>query len=68
MASFDATVFCESAASLILDHPGTVLIATGFYIPAGAAPETDGPPGAVALARRVRVALESAGVELGPFA
>ena len=27
--------FCERAASLILDHPGTVLIATGFYIPAG---------------------------------
>jgi hypothetical protein len=43
--------FCERAASLILDHPGTVLIATGFYIPAGAAPETDGPPGAVALGR-----------------
>jgi hypothetical protein len=41
--------FCERAASLILDHPGTVLIATGFYVPAGAAPETDGPPGAVAL-------------------
>jgi hypothetical protein len=43
--------FCERAASLILEHPGTVLIATGFYIPAGAAPETDGPPGAVALGR-----------------
>jgi hypothetical protein len=43
--------FCERAASLILDHPGTTLIATGFYIPAGAAPETDGPPGAVALGR-----------------
>jgi len=43
--------FCERAASLILDHPGTVLIATGFYIPAGAAPETDGPPGAIALGR-----------------
>ena len=43
--------FCERAASLILDHPGTVLIATGFYIPAAAAPETDGPPGAIALGR-----------------
>jgi hypothetical protein len=41
--------YCERAAALILDHPGTVLIATGFYIPAGAATETDGPPGAVAL-------------------
>ncbi len=43
--------YCARAASLILDHPGTVLIATGFYIPAGAAPETDGPPGAIALGR-----------------
>ena len=45
--------FCGRAASLILDHPGTVLIATGFYIPAGGAPETDGPPGAVALGRAI---------------
>jgi hypothetical protein len=43
--------YCARAASLILDHPGTVLIATGFYVPAGAAPETDGPPGAVSLGR-----------------
>ena len=43
--------FCERAASLILEHPGAALIATGFYIPAGSAPETDGPPGAVALGR-----------------
>jgi hypothetical protein len=43
--------YCERAAQLILDYPGTVLIATGFYIPAGCAPETDGPPGAVALGR-----------------
>jgi hypothetical protein len=41
--------YCERAAALILDHPGTVLIATGFYVPAGCATETDGPPGAVAL-------------------
>jgi len=43
--------FCERAATLILDHPGTVMIATGFYIPAGSATETDGPPGAVALGK-----------------
>lgn len=42
--------FCERAASFILQHPGTVLIVTGFYIPAGGAPETDGPPGAATLA------------------
>src|SRR5512147_567242 len=41
--------FCERAAALILDHPGTVLIATGFYVPAGCATETDGPPGAIAV-------------------
>lgn len=48
---FLAPDFCERAAAFILDHLGTVLIATGFYIPAGGAPETDGPPGAVALGR-----------------
>jgi hypothetical protein len=41
--------FCERSASLVLQHPGTVLIVTGFYIPAGCAPETDGPPGAASL-------------------
>ncbi|MBP1634641.1 MAG: hypothetical protein H6Q10_1215 [Acidobacteria bacterium] len=41
--------FCERAASLVLRNPGTVLIVTGFYIPAGCAPETDGPPGAATL-------------------
>jgi hypothetical protein len=41
--------FCERAATFILERLGNVLIATGFYIPAGSAPETDGPPGAIAL-------------------
>jgi hypothetical protein len=45
--------FCERAATLILEHPGTVLIATGFYVPAGCATETDGPPGAIALGRAI---------------
>ena len=49
--------FCDRAAKLVLDNPGTVLIATGFYILAAAAPETDGPPGAVAIGR----ALEALG-------
>ena len=49
--------FCDRAAELVLDKPGTVLIATGFYILAAAAPETDGPPGAVAIGR----ALEALG-------
>ena len=49
--------YCEKAASCLLDNPGTVLIATGFYIMAAGAPETDGPPGALALGR----ALETLG-------
>ena len=49
--------FCDRAAKLVLDNPGTVLIATGFYILAAGAPETDGPPGAVAIGR----ALEALG-------
>ena len=43
--------FCERAATLILDHPGTVLVTTGFFIPSVGATETDGPPGAVAFGR-----------------
>jgi hypothetical protein len=41
--------YCTDAARYVLDRPGTVLIATGFYILSGAAVETDGPPGAVAI-------------------
>ena len=43
--------FCDQAAALILEHPGTVLITTGFYILAGEGTETDGPPGAAAIGR-----------------
>ena len=49
--------FCEAAARFLLRHAGTVLIATGFYIQRAAAPETDGPPGALAMGR----ALEALG-------
>lgn len=45
--------FCGRAAALVLDHPGTVLIATGFYVPGGSATETDGPLGAIALGNAV---------------
>ena len=41
--------FCDQAAALVLEHPGTALIATGFYILSAGAAETDGPPGAVAI-------------------
>ena len=46
--------FCDQAAALILEHPGTALITTGFYILAGEAAETDGPPGAVAIGNALR--------------
>ena len=43
--------FCEAAARFVLQHTGTVLIATGFYVQRAGAPETDGPPGALAMGR-----------------
>lgn len=43
--------FCHQAAQLILDHPGPAFLVTGFYIVSANAPETDGPPGAIALGR-----------------
>ena len=46
--------FCDQAASLVLRRPGTVLIATGFYILAGGGAETDGPPGAIAIGNALR--------------
>jgi len=47
--------FCAEASNLILKNPGTVLITTGFYILAGAASETDGPPGAIALGEALSI-------------
>ncbi len=41
--------FCELAARHILAHPGKTAIITGFYILSASQPETDGPPGAVAI-------------------
>ena len=41
--------FCRQAAQYLLDNPGPAAIATGFYILAAGQPETDGPPGAVAI-------------------
>jgi hypothetical protein len=41
--------FCTQAAQYIIDHPGGVLIATGFYILSAGRHETDGPPGAIAI-------------------
>ena len=49
--------FCHRAAQFAMSNPGAVIIATGFYIARAQAPETDGPPGALAIGR----ALESLG-------
>ncbi|MEE8420203.1 MAG: glutamate cyclase domain-containing protein, partial [Dehalococcoidales bacterium] len=50
--------FCEDAARFILEKSGTghktALITTGFFILSAKAPETDGPPGTIALARALR--------------
>lgn len=43
--------FCSAAAELVLGTTGPILIGTGFYIAHARKPETDGPPGAIALAR-----------------
>ena len=41
--------YMELCTDLLLEHLGKVFIATGFYIMAAEATETDGPPGAVAI-------------------
>ena len=41
--------FCDQAGTLVLEHPGTAVIVTGFYILAAGATETDGPPGAIVI-------------------
>ena len=46
--------FCDQAAQYALEHPGPVIIATGFYIMMSDAPETDGPPGAFAIGDALR--------------
>ena len=46
--------FCTQAAQYLLEHPGPVIIATGFYIIMSDAPETDGPPGAFAIGNAIR--------------
>ena len=44
----------DSSTQLLLDHPGKILIVTGFYILRAGEPETDGPPGAVALGEAMK--------------
>jgi hypothetical protein len=46
--------FCREAARFVFDHPGHTLIVTGFYVLMAGKPETDGPPGAIAIGRALR--------------
>ncbi len=56
--------FCDDAARFILEKSGsrnkTALITTGFFTLSAEAPETDGPPGTIALAK----ALQQLGFEV----
>lgn len=45
--------YCQQAGRLLWENHDRVLIVTGFYIDRIAAPETDGPPGALAVGRAV---------------
>ena len=46
--------YCDQAAAVVLDNPGTAVIVTGFYILSAGAAETDGPPGAVVIGNALR--------------
>lgn len=59
------------AARAVLAHPGRIVVATGFPVRAAAggfAPETDGPPGAVALLRAARALSRDAALVSWPAA
>ena len=46
--------YCNQAAQFVLDHPGDAVIVTGFYVLMAGKPETDGPPGAIAIGEALR--------------
>jgi hypothetical protein len=46
--------YCSQAAKYVMDHPGDVIIVTGFYILMAGGPETDGPPGAIAIGKALQ--------------
>ena len=46
--------FCRQAARYVYDHPGHTVVVTGFYVLMSGKPETDGPPGAIAIGRAQR--------------
>ena len=46
--------YCDQAAGIIPESPGTAVIVTGFYILAAGAAETDGPPGAIVIGQALQ--------------
>jgi len=46
--------YCSQAAQFIMDNPGGVIIVTGFYVVMAGKPETDGPPGAIAIGEALK--------------
>ncbi len=46
--------YCSQAAKFIMDNPGGVIIVTGFYVVMAGKPETDGPPGAIAIGEALK--------------
>ncbi len=46
--------FCTRAAQFIIDKTGGVIIVTGFYVVMAGKPETDGPPGAIAIGEALK--------------
>lgn len=59
-----SATYCQDAARFIVEKSKssrkTAIVATGFFILSARAPETDGPPGAIAIAK----ALEALGFEV----
>jgi len=46
--------YCSQAAQFIMANPGGVIIVTGFYVVMAGKPETDGPPGAIAIGEALK--------------
>ena len=46
--------FCSQAAAYIMEHPGDTVVTSGYYITMSGGPETDGPPGAIAIGRALQ--------------
>ena len=54
LESYLKSNFVNNAAKMIIENKGTIFITTGFYIAYANAPETDGPPSAIALGNTLK--------------